>query len=234
MRPSPAPEGMRDKWRARLEQGGALDEAESLSLFADYGLPVLPHRVVESAAAAESAARELGFPAVLKTAMPGILHKSDVAGVKLALTDGAEVRAAYEDVASRLGPRALIAPMAGSGLELAFGAKLDPQFGPVVMVGAGGVLIEFLADRACGLAPIDTAEARRLIDSLALRPLLDGKRGRPAADMTALAEAFARFSVLAADLGGLVAEIDVNPVLAGANGCVALDALVVTGGGKGR
>jgi hypothetical protein len=122
-----------------------------------------------------------------------------------------------------------VTPMAatGAGIELAFGAKIDPHFGPVVMVGAGGVLIEFLRDRALALAPFDTDEALRLIDGLALRPLLDGKRGRPPADVGALAEALATFSVMAADLVGLVTEIDINPVLAAAAGPMALDALVV-------
>src|SRR5262249_47457720 len=176
MRPATAPAGMCEKWRKRLAQGMALDEAESLTLLTDYGVPVLPHRIVESAGAAEKAATELGYPVVLKTAMPGILHKSDVGGVKLNLADAKSVRAAYDSMAGRLGARALLAPMAGKGFELSFGAKRDPQFGPVVMVGAGGVLIEFMRDRAIALAPFDEPEARRLIDSLALRPLLDGKR----------------------------------------------------------
>jgi len=232
LRSSPAPLGRRKKWQPLLSQGAALDEAGSLSLLADYAVPILAHRVVASAAEAERAAREFGLPVVLKTAMPGILHKSDVGGVKLGLADLTAVRTAYEDVAHRLGPRALIAPMAAGGLELSFGAKLDPQFGPVVMVGAGGVLIEFMTDRACALAPFDESEAGRLIDGLALRPLLQGKRGALPADMAALCQALARFSTMVADLAGLVQEIDVNPVLAGPKGCVALDALVIPAGAR--
>lgn len=227
VRQDPAPAGMRDKWRKRLAQGTALDEGESLTLLTDYGLPVLPHRIVESAAAAEKAAAELGYPIVLKTAMPGILHKSDVGGVTLNLADAKAVRAAYDDMAARLGARALLAPMAGKGFELSFGAKLDPQFGPVVMVGAGGILIEFMKDRAIALAPFDEDEARRMIDGLALRPLLDGKRGAPPSDIKTLTSALAKFSVMVADLGDLVGEIDINPMLALPNGCVALDALIV-------
>ncbi len=233
MRPAPAPTGMREKWRRRLSQGIALDEAESLTLLSDYGLPVLPHRIVESAAAAQKAAGELGYPIVLKTAMPGILHKSDVGGVKLNLADAAALGAAYDDMAARLGARVLLAPMAGKGFELSFGAKLDPQFGPVVMVGAGGILIEFLRDRAVSLAPFDEDEAKRLIEGLALRPLLDGKRGAAPSDIAALASALAKFSVMVADLGDLVQEIDINPMLAGPRGCVALDALIVPAGTKG-
>jgi acyl-CoA synthetase (NDP forming) len=234
MAPAAPPAGLRARWQQRLAGGGALEEADGLQLFAGYGLPVLPHRIVEDSAAAVAAARDLGLPLVLKTAMPGILHKSDVGGVKLGLADAPSVQAGYEDLARRLGPRVLATPMAatGAGIELAFGAKIDPHFGAVVMVGAGGVLIEYLKDQALALAPFDAAEARRLIDSLALRPLLDGKRGRPPADVDGLAEALARFSVMVADLADLVTEIDVNPVLAGSDGPMALDALVVAGRGR--
>ncbi len=229
--PPAAPSGLRAAWAPRLSTGPPRDEAEGLTLFADYGIPVPPHRIVESAAAAVAAARELGFPAVLKTAMPGILHKSDVGGVKLALADEAAVIAGWDDVATRLGPRALVMPMLGQGrrgdVELAFGALDDPQFGPVVLVGAGGVLIELLSDRAFAIPPVDRPRAGRLIDRLRVRPLLDGKRGAPPADIDAVAEAFARFSVMIADLAGLLAEVDVNPLIAGPSGCVALDALVV-------
>ncbi len=228
-RPTPpaTPSGLRAKWQTRLRIGRALDEAEGLELFGDYGVQVLPHRIVETADAAQAAARELGFPVALKTAMPGILHKSDRGGVKLGLADPAAVAAAWEDLAARLGPRALVMPMAERGVELAFGAIEDTQFGPLVLVSAGGVLIELLKDRQFALPPIDTVRARRLIDRLAARPLLDGKRGTPPADLDAVADALARFSVMIADLEGLVQEADANPVVAGPAGCVALDALVV-------
>jgi acetate---CoA ligase (ADP-forming) len=147
--------------------------------------------------------------------------------VKLGLADAAAVSRAYEDLARRLGPRVLVTRMAGRGVELAFGASRDSQFGPLVMVGAGGVLIESLADRQFALPPFDAVTARRLIDRLALRPLLDGKRGSAAADVAALAGALARFSVMVADLADLVEEIDINPLVAGSDGVVALDALVV-------
>ena len=227
MAPPPAPAGARARWAPRLHAGGALDEAEGLALLADYGMPVLPHRVVEDAASALAAARTIGFPVALKTAMPGVLHKSDRGGVRLRLGDAAAVAAAYEDLARRLGPRVLVMAMAGAGVELAFGALDDAQFGPFVIVGAGGVLIELLDDRCFALPPFDAAAARRLLDRLKLRPLLDGRRGAPPADLDALAETLARFSVMVADLGGLLGEVDVNPVLAGAGACVALDALVV-------
>jgi succinyl-CoA synthetase beta subunit len=223
----PAPAGLRAKWQPRLAQTRALDEAEGLALFADYSVPVLPHRVVGSAAEAVAAAAQIGFPVALKTAAPGILHKSDVGGVRLNLGDSSAVRAAYDDVAGRLGPRTLVMKMAGKGVEVAFGMIEDPHFGPIAIVGAGGVLIELMKDRRVALPGFDPATARRIIDRLAIRPMLDGVRGAPAADLSALAEAFSAFSAMIADLAGLVSEIDVNPVIAGPDGCVALDALVI-------
>jgi acyl-CoA synthetase (NDP forming) len=228
-----APAGLRAKWQERLTNGAPLEEIESLALMADYGVGVLAHAIAESEAAAIAAARAVGFPVALKTAMPGILHKSDVGGVRLGLADEAAVAAAYRDLSARLGPRALVMAMAGKGVELSFGAVVDPQFGPLVMVGAGGVLIEMMKDRRFALPPFDPGEARRLLDGLALRPLLDGKRGQKPVDIDALASSLAAFSVLVADLKGLIAEIDINPLLAGPTGAVALDALVVPTGPQG-
>ena len=110
---------------------------------------------------------------------------------------------------------------------MALGVTIDPQFGPLVMVAGGGALIELLRDRRYALPPLDARAARRMIDALASRPLLDGARGAPAADIDALAEAAARLSVLAVELGDRIAEVDVNPVIVSAKGCVAVDALVV-------
>ena len=129
-------------------------------------------------------------------------------------------------MATRLGPRALIAPMARGGIELSLGMIRDPQFGPIVTIGAGGVLIELLDDRRAALAPFGPATARRMLDGLKLRRLLDGYRGGEPVDVDRLAEIVALFSVLAADLADLIAEIDVNPLIAGRD-IVALDALVV-------
>jgi acyl-CoA synthetase (NDP forming) len=217
------PKGLREKWQARLQRGDTLDEAESLALLSDYGVPVLPHRVVENEADLLKAAQAFGTVAI-KTAMPGIFHKSDVGGVKLNVVDTA---AAYRDLKDRLGPRAIVMPMAGKGVELSLGLTRDPQFGPILMLGAGGTLIELLKDRRFAIPPFDQGEALRHLNALALRPLLDGKRGAPAADLNSLAKAICAFSVMAADLGDLIAEADVNPLIAGPQGCVALDALIV-------
>jgi acyl-CoA synthetase (NDP forming) len=223
----PVAAALRTRWRSRLAEARALDEAESLALLADYGISTLPHRVVETREAALGAAGSLGYPVVLKTAAPGLFHKTEHGGVRLGIADAAALGAAYTEMAARLGPRVLVAPMAGRGVELALGFIADPQFGPLVMVSAGGTLIEVMADRAVALPPLDDAGALRLLDRLRLRPLLDGKRGQAPADLASLARAIARFSVLAADLGDMMGEADVNPLRAGAKGAVALDALIV-------
>lgn len=225
--PAPVDATVRERWRKRLAAGGALDEAEAYALFADYGIPTLPNRVVESAADAVKAAAGLGYPVALKTAMPGIAHKSDVGGVKLGLVDAAAVEAAWQDMAGRLGPRALVVPMAGRGVEMALGMTNDAQVGPLVMIGAGGILIEILHDAVHALPPLDEQEALRLIGTLRSRKLLAGARGQPPADVAGLARAATRMSRLAMDLGDLIAEIDVNPILVTPRGAVALDALVV-------
>lgn len=215
-----------ERWTTRLAGGGPLDEAASLEMLGDFGIPTVAHRVVQTRDEAIEAAAALGFPVALKTAAPGVMHKSDVDGVRLDLATGDEVQDAYDDLASRFGPGVLVARMVPAGPELAFGCVVDPQFGPVAMIGAGGTLVEVFRDVRFALPPVDRAEARALIDGLAVRPLLDGHRGAPAADPDALAGAFARFTALVAAVGHLVTEIDVNPVIATADGPVAVDALV--------
>ncbi len=112
-------------------------------------------------------------------------------------------------------------------IELALGVVTDPQFGSMVLVAGGGVFIEVLGDRQLGLVPIDEPIAARMLSKLAVSPILDGVRGRPGADRTAVTRALVALSDLAADLGDLIAELDVNPLAAGPEGCAALDALVV-------
>jgi acyl-CoA synthetase (NDP forming) len=217
---------VRDRWRTRLRSGEPMSELEGLALLADYGVPTVQARAVASADEAVAVAAAIGFPVVVKTAVPGITHKSDVEGVRVGLADESAVRAAYEDLALRLGSEAVIAAMAPDGVEVALGVLRDPMFGPLVLVAAGGVLVEVLHDRALALPPLDTPGAHRLLGRLQIRPILDGVRGAPPADVDALAGALSRLSVLAADLGDALAALDVNPVIAGPWGCFAVDALV--------
>jgi acyl-CoA synthetase (NDP forming) len=186
--------------------------------------------VVEAAPAtsadeAVDAAERIGWPVAVKAA--AVTHKTDVAGVHLGLGEPDDIRAAYADLASGLGPAVTVAAMAPPGVELALGVVWDAQFGPLVMAAAGGELIEVIRDRRMALPPLDEARARRVVAGLAVRPLLDGVRGRPPADVDAVARSLVRLSALAIDLGDRLEALDVNPLIAGPEGCVAVDALVV-------
>jgi hypothetical protein len=163
----------------------------------------------------------------VKTAAAGVAHKTEAGGVRLGLSGVDAVRAAYAEVSARLGPRVVVARMAPPGVELALGVVRDAQFGPLVMVAGGGVLVELLGDRRFALPPVDEAGAMRMLDRLAVRRVLDGVRGSPAADLRCVASAVARLSVLAEELGDRLDALDVNPLVAGPDGCVSVDALVV-------
>ncbi len=229
--PAPVADDVRERWLGRLADGEPWTELDGLALLADYGIPVVGHRAVGSADDAVGAAGDLGYPVVLKTAVPGISHKSDVGGVKLGLHDASAVGEAYADLADRLGPQAVVAATAPRGVELALGIVRDPTFGPLVLVAAGGILVELLKDRRLGRPPLDEVRARRLVDGLKMRPILDGVRGMPPVDVGSLASAIARLSVLAADLGEHLDALDVNPVIVSSEGTLAVDALVVPSAG---
>ncbi|HXJ63492.1 MAG TPA: acetate--CoA ligase family protein [Actinomycetota bacterium] len=228
--PEPTPQrpsGVRDRWLHRLEEPHGLDEVESLELLADYGVPVAAARHAASADEALEAAKAIGFPVAMKTAEHA--HKTALGGVRLGVADEDAVRRAYEELRN-LGERVTVAAMAPAGVEVAIGVVRDPQFGPLVMVAAGGVLIELLRDRRFVLPPVDRAAAMRAIDRLAVRPLLDGSPGVPPADLDALAGAMVGLSALAEDVGDRLDALDVNPVLCGPDGVLAVDALVVRRG----
>jgi hypothetical protein len=163
---------------------------------------------------------------VLKTDEPSISHKSDVGGVVLGVADAGAVAAAYTDLASRLGSRVVVSATAPEGVELALGVVRDPHLGPLVVVGAGGVLAELLADRSVRMAPMDDDGARDAVARLRVSALLDGVRGAPPADRDAVIGAVVALSRLAAELGDDLAALDVNPLRCGPYGCVALDVLV--------
>jgi acyl-CoA synthetase (NDP forming) len=226
-RTSPVAAEVRERWRARLSTGQPFDELDGLALLRDYGVPVSLARAAESPHGAIAAAEEIGYPVALKTRAAGVQHKSDAGGVKLGLLDAGAVEEAYADLAVRLGPEVTVARMAPPGVEVALGVVRDPQFGPLVLVAAGGVLVEVLRDRRLGMPPLDEARATRLIDRLKMRPLLDGVRGALPSDVGALARAMVGLSWLAHDLGQHLEALDANPVICGPGGCVAVDALVI-------
>jgi acyl-CoA synthetase (NDP forming) len=223
--PDPVDESVRDRWRGRLGAAEPWTELEALELLADYGIPVVAASSAGSAEEAVAVAQRIGWPVALKAT--GIAHKSEAGGVRLGIGGPDELEDVYREMSSRLGTEVVAAAMAPGGVELALGVVRDPQFGPMVMAAAGGELIEVLRDRRMALPPVDEPRARRLLDRLAVRPLLDGVRGRPPADVDAVVHALVRLSALAADLGHLLEALDVNPLIAGPRGCIAVDALVV-------
>jgi acetyl coenzyme A synthetase (ADP forming)-like protein len=208
--------------------GGWLAPDRMRALLESYGVPLVPERVAESAEEAIAAARELGFPVVVKTAAAGA-HKTERGGVVLDLRDEEQVAAAV----NRIGAPVLVQAHVSGGAELLAGAVQDPVFGPLVAFGPGGVLAELIGDASFRLAPLDDVDAHELVHEGKAGRLAAGFRGAPAADTAALVDLVLRLSALAEDLPE-VAELDLNPVIAQPQGCVAVDARVRVQPPEGR
>jgi len=200
------------------------DWASAFELLAAYGIPVVQSRTAHSIGEVLAAGDELGYPVVLKTF--GALHKSDVGGVALDLADDAALSLAYTAMAQSLGPAATVQPMVADGVEVSVGFVRDEAFGPLLVVAAGGTLVELLADRVVACPPVSHAGALALLDRLRSRPVLAGWRGAPAVDIDALADVIVAFSVMAIELGDVVDAVEANPVIASPCGVIAVDALV--------
>jgi acyl-CoA synthetase (NDP forming) len=225
-----APQGVdlaRQRRARELLASGRASGAPLLRMLAEYGIAVAAATPASDAEGALAAAESIGYPVVLKTDEPAIAHKSDVGGVLLGIGDPAELAAGYADLAGRLGPRVLVCQTAPAGPELALGITRDPGLGPLIVVGSGGVLVEFLADRGVALPPVSERLARELLDGLRVRKLLAGVRGMPAAALGPVIRAITGLSDLAGELGDDLAALDVNPLICGADGAVAVDALAI-------
>jgi len=210
---------------------GSFGLLEGAPLLEACGIDVVPARLAHSPAEAAEVARTLAAPVAIKIVSPDITHKTDVGGVVLGLATPEAVAAAAEimlDRVARARPQArldgvLVQAMAGGdAVELLLGMVQDPQFGPLVMVGFGGIFVEILGDIATRLAPVDPPEARTMLTELRMAPALRGFRGRPAADLDALADTVSRFSYLAYAVSDLE-ELEINPLLATSTGARALD-----------
>ena len=212
------------RWRERLR--GA-DEATGLALLDDYGIATPRHAIVDSEEGARRAAGGIGYPVVLKTAMPGIAHKSDVGGVVTGLADEAGLVQAWRTMAGTLGPRCMVAAMARDGVEAMVGMTRDRQFGPVVLAGAGGVLVELLDDAVAYHPPVSRLEVEETLADLKFTRLLEGWRGHAAVGTAALVDAVMKVSTMALELGSHLDALDVNPLLITDSGAIALDVLVV-------
>ncbi|RPH84857.1 MAG: CoA-binding protein, partial [Candidatus Rokuibacteriota bacterium] len=210
------PAGLPDGGALVLPEG-ALTEGEVKRLLASYGIPVAPEIAAATPEAAAAAATSLGFPVVLKAVSRHIVHKSDVGAVRLGLSSPGEVRAAAGQMLDELRAAGLeglsVQPMVRGEIEVIVGARRDPHFGAVVMVGLGGIAVEILNDVALASAPVSPERARALIAALRGAPLLTGARGRPPVDVTAIADVVSRVSWLAADLGPRLGDLEVNPLV---------------------
>jgi acyl-CoA synthetase (NDP forming) len=211
-------------------------EPEARRLFMEYGLPVQPFMVTHDAAEAVRAAKELGFPAVLKVVSPDILHKSDVGGVRTRLGSAEEVAAAYEEMLKSVRQRAgqariegiLVDPQAAEGRECIVGFTHDPQFGPVLMFGLGGIFVEVLKDVSFRLLPIDESDARDMVREIKGYSLLAGVRGQPPGDIPAVVDFLMKTARLVGE-NPEIHEIDVNPLFVYERGVLAIDARVILG-----
>jgi acyl-CoA synthetase (NDP forming) len=205
--------------------GEALPLPQALRLLELFDIPSAASAFTSSEAETVTAAERLGFPIVLKTAAPEILHKTEAGGVAVGLGDRDAVAASYRRIAAACGPLVQVQAQAPAGAEVLLGMTNDPQFGPMVTVALGGIFTEILADAVTFLPPISAPTARDHLLRLKGQKLLQGYRGQPAADLNALTVVVERFSVLCASIGALFSAIDVNPVIAGPAGALAVDAL---------
>jgi acetyltransferase len=234
--------------RATLEKvlesadGAALDEIASKKLLRAYGIPVSKEDIAKTAADAVKIANKIGFPVVAKVVSAEILHKSDIGGVVLNINSPAEVKKAFNDITARVGklknkPKLegiLIAQQVKADLELVVGASLDAEMGPVVLFGTGGIDIELMKDVALAGAPLDSAEAKQLINRTKAGVKIKGYRGKPALHEASAVKALVGLSNLMADAGNRIASIDVNPFLINAKTGVAVDALIVLNNAAAR
>ena len=220
--------------RARAEGRALLSEVEAKAMLAEFGVAVTDTRLASSVDEAAAIATKLGYPVALKVVADEITHKTDVGGVELGIADADELRAAarriHEAVAAAapgVAPAGLsVQPMAAPGTEVILGITQDQQFGPVLMFGLGGVFVEVLKDVAFRVVPLEPRDASEMIREIQGFPVLEGFRGAEPADLAAIERMLLQLSEFA-EAHPEVAELDLNPVFARADGAIAVDARIV-------
>ena len=219
---------------ARKEGRTNLTEIESKELLGGAGIPTTKIELATSRKQAMATAKELGFPVVLKIHSPDIIHKTDVGGVKLGLATATAVGKAYDEILASAKAKApsakvegvTVQPMARHGTEVIIGMSKDPQFGPVLMFGLGGVLVEILKDVSFRIVPITRRDANQMITEIKGFPLLQGYRGSEPASITALEDMLLKLSDFV-DKHPEIKEVDLNPIFAYKDGALAVDARVI-------
>ena len=214
-----------------------LTEIEAKQIVREAGIMVTETRLADSQKEAIAISKEIGYPVVLKIASPDITHKSDAGGVKAGLLDAKEVKKAYEDIMASVTRNVskarihgvTVQPMARPGVEVIIGVFKDPQFGPVIMFGLGGIFVEVLKDVAFRLIPIIKWDAAEMIEEIKGKALLNGYRGQEPADKEALADVLLKISALV-EKTPEIKELDLNPVFAYRDSAIAVDARIVLEG----
>ena len=220
--------------KAKSEGRSILTEVESKQILGEAGIPIAHAQLAATREEAVAAARKIGLPVVLKIVSPDISHKSDVGGVKLNLGSEEEVAAAFDEIvaaARRAQPQAAILgvsvqKMARPGVEVIMGMTTDPQFGPVLMFGLGGVFVEVLKDVAFRIVPLEPRDARQMIRDIRGFPVLEGFRGQDPADLAALENMLMSLSAFVEGHPD-IQELDLNPIFAYKDGALAVDARIV-------
>lgn len=224
--------------RAKKEKRTVLTEIESKEVLARAGIPVTQAAIAASAAEAGKIAKKMGFPVVLKIVSPDITHKSDVGGVLVGIDSKKAAEAGYAAIlkaVKKKQPRARIEgiavqKMAPEGTQVIVGMSKDPQFGPVMMFGLGGVLVEVLKDVSFRIVPLEKRDAKQMVREIKGYPVLEGARGKDPADVAAIEALILKLSAFA-EANPQVEEIDLNPVFAYSDGVIAVDARIVIGDG---
>ena len=219
---------------ARREKRVLLTEVESKQVVEEAGINVVKAKLARSIKEAVAVSREFGFPVVLKVASPDIVHKSDIGGVKVGLTNATQVSKAYREIMTSVKqkePKASIhgvsvQPMAKPGVEIIIGMSKDAQFGPVIMFGLGGILVEILKDVSFRIVPLAKRDAREMIRDIKGYPVLEGYRGQPPSDVAALEDMILKVSAFV-ERTPVIKELDLNPVFAYKDGAIAVDARIV-------
>jgi len=217
-----------------LNQPRILTEVESKELLKQWGIPVVETKLAGTKKEAVSISKEIGFPVVLKIISPNVVHKSDSGGVRLGLANATQVSNAYSEIMSSMRqkyPQAAIQgvsvqPLARAGIEVIVGVSQDPQFGPVIMFGLGGVLVEVLKDVSFRIVPVTRRDAQEMIKEIKGYPVLEGYRGHEPANISALEELIVKVSRFV-EQNPQIKELDLNPIFAYKDKAVAVDARII-------
>ena len=216
-------------WRQILKNKDAMTEIESLKLITDFGIPVVSHQVVSLESDLLKTASEFGYPVVLKTAMTGMHHKSDSDGVVLDIQSEDQLISAYREMGKKLGQNVLIAKMLVPGQEMMLGVRCDPQFGPIVVLGMGGIYAELMRDIVFAVPPFSKKYALGLLNKLKLKESLKGYRGSKPYNIDSFCASAEKFSNMVYELRDVISELDINPFIINESECIAVDAFVVGG-----